>query len=284
MLSWDDFRHVRAIADHGSPGRAAQALGINYSMALRRLGQIERRLGSRLFKRHRPAYSLTPVGEEMLRLAERLEQDIAAFEHRRNGKTSQMAPSGGGVVPLQTIVSQSGLEFLKAMVAGKVPQAPMAATLGFRLVDVADGRATFEGLPEFRLYNPIGTVHGGFAASLLDSALGCAIFSTMAKGERWTTLELKLNLVRPLSKDTGPVRAEGRVIHRGRTLATSDGTLKDRAGKLYAHATTTCMIFPARSYQSSAKAEAEAEDELKFRNRSGGRDMSARALRRLKSQ
>ena len=105
----------------------------------------------------------------------------------------------------------------------------------------------FEGLPEFRHYNPIGTVHGGFAATLLDSALGCAIFSTLGQGDAWTTLELKLNFVRAMSKDTGPVRAEGRVIHRGRTVATSEGDLKDGAGKLYAHATTTCMIFPVKS-------------------------------------
>jgi uncharacterized protein (TIGR00369 family) len=94
------------------------------------------------------------------------------------------------------------------------------------------------------LYNPIGTVHGGFAMTLLDSALGCAIFSTLAKGEKWTTLEVKVNLTRPILKDTGILRAEGRVIHRGRTVATSEGELKDKAGKLYAHATTTCMIFP----------------------------------------
>ena len=246
MLSWDDFRHVKAIADRGSLGGAAQALGINHSTAFRRLGQIEQRLGSRLFKRSRAGYSLTPAGEEMVRLAERMEQDVASFERRKNGKPPAAGPNGG-VVPLATIMSQTGLEFLKAMVASKVPQAPMAATLGFRIVDVADGRATFEGNPEFRLYNPIGTVHGGFAASLLDSALGCAIFSTMAKGETWTTLELKLNFVRAMSGDTGPVRAEGRIIHRGRTLATSEGTLKDRAGKLYAHATTTCMIFPVKA-------------------------------------
>ena len=104
----------------------------------------------------------------------------------------------------------------------------------------------FEGVPEFRYYNPIGTVHAGFAATLLDSAMGCAIFSTLAKGDTWTTLELKLNLVRPLTEDTGPVRAQGRVIHRGRTVATSEGDIKDSAGKLYAHATTTCMIFPAK--------------------------------------
>ena len=244
MLSWDDFRHVKAIADNGSLGGAAQALGINHSTVFRRLGQIEQRLRSRLFKRNRAGYALTPAGEQMVRLAQRMEQEVASFERRPDGKTAQ--PDAGGVVPLQTIMSQAGLEFLKAMVAGKVPQPPMAATLGFRLVEVAQGRAVFEGVPEFRLYNPIGTVHGGFAASLLDSALGCAIFSTLAKGEAWTTLELKLNFVRPLIQDTGPVRAEGRIIHRGRTVATSEGTLKDRAGKLYAHATTTCMIFPAK--------------------------------------
>ena len=243
MLSWDDFRHVKAIADRGSLGGAAQALGINHSTAFRRLGQIEQRLGSRLFKRSRAGYSLTPAGEEMVRLAERMEQEVASFEGRKNGKPSKPRLDGG-VVPLATITSQTGLEFLKAMVAGKVPQAPMAATLGFRLVEAAQGHAVFEGTPEFRLYNPIGTVHGGFHASLLDSALGCAIFSTLAKGETWTTLELKINFVRAMSKDTGPVRAEGRLIHRGRTVATSEGTLKDRAGKLYAHATTTCMIFP----------------------------------------
>jgi uncharacterized protein (TIGR00369 family) len=149
-------------------------------------------------------------------------------------------------VPRDQVLARSGLQFLADMVDGKLPQAPMCATLGFHLAAVSEGYARFDGLPEFRHYNPIGTVHGGFTASLLDSALGCAIFTTLAKGEAWTTLELKFNMVRPLSKDTGPVRAEGRVIHRGRTVATSDGTVKDRDGKLYAHASTTCMIFPAK--------------------------------------
>src|SRR5262245_48378814 len=150
-----------------------------------------------------------------------------------------------GLVPPDEIKARSGLEFLSDMVAGKVPQPPISEVLGFHLVEVKEGFACFEGLPEQRHYNPIGTVHGGLAATLLDSALGCAIFSTLAKGEAWTTLELKLNMVRPITADTGPIRAEGRLIHRGRTVATSDGTVKDRAGKLYAHATTTCMIFPA---------------------------------------
>jgi uncharacterized protein (TIGR00369 family) len=152
-----------------------------------------------------------------------------------------------GVVPIETIMSRNGLEFLGDMVSGKVPQAPMCATLGFQLVEVSTGFAAFEGLPEFRHYNPIGTVHGGFAATLLDSALGCAVFSTMVRGESWTTLELKLNLVRPISKETGEIRAEGRIIHRGRTVATAEGTVKDRAGRLYAHASTTCMVFPPKS-------------------------------------
>ena len=151
-----------------------------------------------------------------------------------------------GVVTPDTLKSYDGLGFLKAIIDGTVPNPPISELVGFHLAEVENGRAVFESAPDFRHYNPIGTVHAGFTATLLDSALGCAIFSTLAKGDTWTTLELKLNLVRPLTKDTGPVRAEGRILHRGRTVATSEGDLKDRAGKLYAHATTTCMIFPAK--------------------------------------
>jgi uncharacterized protein (TIGR00369 family) len=152
-----------------------------------------------------------------------------------------------GVVAPEVLKSYDGLGFLKAIIDGRLPNPPISEVLGFHLLEVENGRALFEGLPEYRHYNPIGTVHAGFTATLLDSALGCAVFSTLVKGETWTTLELKLNLVRPLTKDVGPVRAEGRIIHRGRTMATSHGDLKDSAGKLYAHATTTCMIFPAKS-------------------------------------
>ena len=101
-------------------------------------------------------------------------------------------------------------------------------------------------MPEFRHYNPIGVVHGGFAATMLDSALGCAIHSTLKKGEGYTTLELKVNLVRAITKDTGRLIAEGKLIHRGRTVGTADAYLRDEAGRLYAHATTTCMVFPAK--------------------------------------
>ena len=151
-----------------------------------------------------------------------------------------------GVVSPEVLTSQDGLSFLSAMIAGRIPNPPMSETLGFHLTEVEYGRAVFEGLPEFRHYNPIGTVHGGFAMTLLDSSLGCAVFSTLLKGDRWTTLEIKVNLVRPLTKDTGLVRSEGRIIHRGRTVATSEGDIKDAAGKLYAHASTTTMIFPAK--------------------------------------
>jgi uncharacterized protein (TIGR00369 family) len=137
--------------------------------------------------------------------------------------------------------------FLKALIAGELPAPPIAETLGFMLVEAEPGRAVFAGTPQYRHYNPIGTVHAGFAATLLDSAVACAVHTTLKQGEAYTTLELKLNLVRPLTEDTGLVRAEGRVLHRGRTVATAEGYLKDGADKLYAHATTTCVIFPAKA-------------------------------------
>ncbi len=151
-----------------------------------------------------------------------------------------------GVVTPDILKGYDGLGFLKAIIGGTLPQPPISETLGFHLVEAEPGRAAFAGTPERRHYNPIGTVHGGFAAALLDSALGCAIFSTLKQGDTWTTLELKLNYVRAMTTETGAVRAEGRVIHRGRSVATSEGDLKDSAGRLYAHATTTCMIFPAK--------------------------------------
>lgn len=151
-----------------------------------------------------------------------------------------------GVVTAEVLLSYDGLDFLQALIAGELPAAPIMETLGFRLDAVEKGRAVFRATPEFRHYNPLGTVHAGFAATLLDSSMGCAVHTTLVKGEAYTTLELKLNLVRPLTEKTGPVAAEGRVVHRGRTVATAEADLKDAAGKLYAHATTTCMIFPAK--------------------------------------
>ena len=151
-----------------------------------------------------------------------------------------------GVVPPETLLGEDGLSFLQGIIDGRWPAPPIAATLGFTLVSVSEGKALFRGTPEFRHYNPIGVVHGGYAATLLDSAVGCAVHTTLKKGEGYTTLELKINMVRAISQNTGPVEAEGLILHRGRSVATAEGYLRDQSGRLYAHATTTCMIFPAR--------------------------------------
>jgi uncharacterized protein (TIGR00369 family) len=152
-----------------------------------------------------------------------------------------------GVTPVETILTYDGLGFLQAIVDGALPAPPIAETLGFDLVHVEKGKAIFEGLPEYRHYNPIGMVHGGLAMTLMDSCMACAIQTTLAKGEIYTTLEIKVNLVRAITKDTGPIRATGRLIHRGRTTATSEGDLRDAKGALLAHGTTTCMLFPAKA-------------------------------------
>jgi uncharacterized protein (TIGR00369 family) len=142
----------------------------------------------------------------------------------------------------------SGLELLRRVIEGKFTRAPMAATLDFDLVEVEQGRAVFEGVPAEHLYNPLGTVHGGFAATMLDSCMGCAVHSALAAGQGYTTLELKVNLVRPLFADSGRVRAEGKLIHLGGRTATAEGRLVGcDDGKLYAHGTTTCLVFPISS-------------------------------------
>ncbi len=151
-----------------------------------------------------------------------------------------------GVVPAEVALAHDGITLLKGMIEGKYPPPPIAETLDFTLTEVEPGRATFEGNPAFRHYNPLGVVHGGYAMTLLDSALGCAVHTTLKAGEGYTTLEVKINLVRAVTKDTGKVRAIGRIIHRGRTTATAEADLRDAKGNLLAHGTTTCMIFPAK--------------------------------------
>jgi uncharacterized protein (TIGR00369 family) len=113
----------------------------------------------------------------------------------------------------------------------------------FDLAEVEHGRAVFEGTPRLEHYNPLGTVHGGYAATLLDSCMGCAVHTTLPKGIGYTTLEFKISLVRPITADTGLVRAEGKVVSGGRRVATSEGRLTDSRGRLLAHATTTCLVF-----------------------------------------
>ena len=140
--------------------------------------------------------------------------------------------------------SLSGLEFIRAIFDGKLPSPPITATIGFTGGLVEEGKVTFVGEAGEHLYNPIGVVHGGFAMTLLDSAMGCAVHTTVGVGEAYTTLETKVNFVRPITLDTGPVRCEGTVIHRGGTIATAEGRLiAERTGKLLAHGTTTCLVL-----------------------------------------
>ena len=149
-----------------------------------------------------------------------------------------------GVAPPETLKAMSGLEFLQALTAGRLPAPPMTRTLGFALTEVSEGRALFRGQPSFEHYNPIGSVHGGWAATLLDSCMGCAVQSTLPQGSGYTTLEFKVNLVRAMTDKTGPVEAEGTVVQSGRRVGVAEGRLTDGDGRLLAFGTTTCLIFP----------------------------------------
>jgi uncharacterized protein (TIGR00369 family) len=138
----------------------------------------------------------------------------------------------------------SGIEFIRAIFEGRLPSPPITATMGFTGGTAEVGKATFLGAAGEHLYNPIGVVHGGFAMTLLDSAMGCAVHTTLAAGEAYTTLETKVNFVRPITLETGPLRCDAVVVHRGGKIATADGRLvAEETGKLLAHGTTTCLVF-----------------------------------------
>ncbi|MCR9071470.1 MAG: PaaI family thioesterase [Alphaproteobacteria bacterium] len=136
-----------------------------------------------------------------------------------------------------------GLTLLSKVASGELPAPSIAATMGFRLAEVAEGRAVFEGAWQEFLTNPAGTVHGGWYGTILDSAMGCAVHTTLPAGTGYTTLEYKVNITRGVGPDTGTLRAEGTVVHRGRRTATAEATLVDANGKVFAHATTTCIIL-----------------------------------------
>ena len=139
--------------------------------------------------------------------------------------------------------SLSGLDHLRLLQSGELPPPPISRLLGFRLAEVAEGRAVFECEPGEQHYNPIGVVHGGLAATLLDSAMGCAVQTVLPAGAGYTTLEIKVNFISAITASTGLVRARASVIHAGRSTATAEGRLEDSAGKLLAHASTTCLIL-----------------------------------------
>jgi uncharacterized protein (TIGR00369 family) len=148
---------------------------------------------------------------------------------------------------LEQAAGLSGLEVMQRIVDGTLSQPPIGATLGFRLAEVEHGRAVFEGVPAAYHYNPIGTVHAGFASTLLDSAMGCALVTTLQAGTRWTTLELKANFTRAMTTETGPVRCTGTIVHPGRRVATTEARIEDAQGRLIAHGTSTILVLEAQA-------------------------------------
>jgi uncharacterized protein (TIGR00369 family) len=151
-----------------------------------------------------------------------------------------------GVATAEEIAGLSGLEMLQAIIAGRLPSPPIGATMGFRLIEVELGRAVFEGEPGPHLLNPLGGVHGGVALTLIDSAAGCAVHSELPAGVGYTTVETKVNFTRPIDPEGGSTRCEGRVLSRGRQIATAEARLLSAQGKLLAHGTSTLILLPSR--------------------------------------
>jgi uncharacterized protein (TIGR00369 family) len=154
---------------------------------------------------------------------------------------------GPGLASALDVAGKTGLEIMQSMLQGVVPYPHIADTMDFFLAEVAHGRAVFQGTPQLKHYNPLGSVHGGWYATLLDSALGCAVHTVLAPGQGYTTAELSVNIVRAASHASGPLRATGTVIHCGRQMATAEARIVGHDGRLYAHATTTCLVFTPQS-------------------------------------
>lgn len=154
---------------------------------------------------------------------------------------------GPGVLRPEQLAGKGGLELLRSVLRGELPYPPIARTLDFQLLEVDEGRAVFQGTPGAAHLNPMGTIHGGWYATLLDSALGCAVHTMMPPGRGYTTAQLSVNLVRAIGSKAPRVRAEGKVIHCGRQLATAEARLYGPDGTLYAHGTTTCLVFDFES-------------------------------------
>ncbi|RYY96785.1 MAG: PaaI family thioesterase [Comamonadaceae bacterium] len=153
------------------------------------------------------------------------------------------AGPGPGLARPDQIEGKTGIEVMQMMLAGEIPYAAIAKTLDFTIIEVRPGVAIFQGTPLPQHLNPLGTIHGGWAATMLDSALGCSVHTMMPAGRGYTTAELSVNYVRGLTPKIARVRAEGKVIHCGRQLATAEARLVGADGTLYAHATTTCLVF-----------------------------------------
>ena len=169
-----------------------------------------------------------------------LDQWLAAEEAQ-----TAMRARGPGLATREQALALDGMAFMQALLNGELPYAHIAKTLDFNLIEVSKGRAVFQGTPKVAHLNPLGTVHGGWFATLLDSALGCAVHTMMPRGRAYTTAELGINLVRAITPEVVRVRAEAEVVHCGRQLATAQARLVGPDGKLYAHGTTTCLVFDA---------------------------------------
>ena len=156
----------------------------------------------------------------------------------------QTAPTSEyGVTPPEVAASMAGIDFVRAIFAGELPTPPIMQTIEPFNSTAEPGVVVIHSIPAFRHYNPIGSVHGGYAATLLDSAMGLAIHSMLPAGSGYTTLEFKVSFIRGMSKESGTVRTEGRTLNVGRRAATAEARITDASGRLLAHATTTCLVF-----------------------------------------
>ena len=158
-------------------------------------------------------------------------------------------PVAGGLapapVPRERLAGLPGRRVLEMMLSGELPPAPFAVVMGVELVEVGEGRVVFAGRPSAGFLNPLGTIHGGWTATLLDSAMGCAVHSALRPGQLYTTTSMTVNYVRALPGDGEAVRCEASAVHVGNRLATSEGRLWDAQGRLVAHGTETCLVFDA---------------------------------------
>ena len=173
------------------------------------------------------------------------EETLALWIEERDAVFRRMQEAGGkpGLATPEQVAGLTGLEIMQGVLSGRLPYAWIADTLDFSLILAEPGKAVFQGTPQLKHYNPIGSVHGGWYATLLDSALGCAVHTTMPVGRAYTTAELGINIIRAAHVKTGPLRAIGTVIHSGRQLATAEARIVGPDGKVYAHGTTTCLVF-----------------------------------------
>src|SRR5271168_2473299 len=194
------------------------------------------------------------------RLAMNMQDATVRWQAEENAVRARLAKTAG-YARADQVAGLTGLETFEAIFSGELPRPPIGDTLDFIPIHIEYGAAIFQGRPSQRHYNPLGAVHGGWFATLLDSAVGCAVHSTLPAGRGYTTLELKLNIVRALTDAVPLVRAEGKILHGGRQVATAEGRIVGPDGKLYAHATTTCLIF-------ETTAPAQGEPKITERNTS----------------